>query len=89
MAISTYLADASLPRYVGIGPTYQKEEKMICKDCEAWDDINSRTGFCRKHAPKILWPFLEQHQEESSMYIGQWPITDSFDWCMEFIERAD
>jgi hypothetical protein len=63
---------------------------MVCGRCVYWDHIgpshvenidHAAAGFgrCRRHTPSL--PLIGMR--------GEWPTTETNDWCGEFKERGD
>jgi len=63
---------------------------MVCGRCLYWDQVNqphavpidhttAPLGRCRRHTPRL---------PQSGMR-GEWPTTETNDWCGEFKERGD
>lgn len=63
---------------------------MVCGRCLYWDHVEQAhtvpadhtvapLGRCRRHTP---------HLPRNGMR-GEWPTTESSDWCGEFTERGD
>lgn len=46
--------------------------KVLCRDCQCWEDSNHGYGDCHRHAKQT----------------GSWPMTDAMDYCYDGISSA-
>ncbi|WP_180287377.1 hypothetical protein [Puniceibacterium antarcticum] len=56
---------------------------MECSGCFFWDTGSfTGAGYCRRNPPSV-----ELNQTGTVTDSAVWPVTKSYDWCGEYVER--
>ena len=55
-----------------------------CRFWSPWDEEKEVKGFCLRHAPRPVWPVIDECLSEDADLEAQWPITHCRQECGEW-----
>lgn len=60
--------------------TTAKTQTKACADCIHWNEVESGSGECRRHAPQMIAFEVDEDVRVESHF----PMTATDDWCGDF-----